>query len=376
MKLTNLREGDIVPSYKRLCELLEIKYSNKKLAREGQLVELSKYINYEEIGRAYRIISVRKVDKNIVLFTPSTKKRKRPVSPEELYIKNCLLASLVIEGESNITMSKQYFYQMVGLVSAKYLKARANELKVSKEIGVDSKTLSTFLDSTNRSMLLLMENALNSLKDNKIIYWSYELTICEPVNFNNVLEVESKQYKNEEGDDKTDYNFNLRSNHVKKSYRPSSEEEKLWILKCEREALMEFTGSQLSSVQEIVSKGKYNSYSNRVLELVRSRYPYVMFYFDSVNIVHTPDYTKDFVLSMMQETDEDNTENFKAEVKGELNSLFSNRIRRNAVSRSNRRRLYKLEETTWGDVDNTNDTECDEYLQDCLRIIKRLIEIH
>ena len=352
MNIDNLEVGSIVSSYKKLCEILGIKVSQNKKIKDKNLKQLSKVVEFKQVNQANFTKFVIKellypIDEANKILS-ETSKRKR-ISEEEELIQNFLLCFLMVK-QSGVALSRQRLYNVVGLVNKKYRESLQTRNKTIKEIDVCPKTFNKFIDSTNRSMRTLLENALNDLQKLKLVSWNYEMTICMPEEHERVATVVEQTRQSIDGDEYKTYEYDLKNTGIRKHYKKATDSERQWILYCEKSALIEMN---VSTVQEVIAHGRHKEYLSMVINNIRERLPYVLYYYDSVNIIHNEEFTKKHLLEWSKEKGE--------WLRNEVNKSFMQRVEKNAKNR--------VGVESYGESDNSKE------LEDCIKISKKLVDL-
>jgi hypothetical protein len=240
MKIENLKAGQSFKNYKEMClELgLEVKVSTN--SKNSQYKELARYCKYSKIGH--------KITIEEVYQTPLPKSDGRSEN-NSIYgnLIQLLITDLLAQCKGHISISRSKLMLTIGMVNCNYSECRELVQKLSKYTEIDEKVIYDFYDKSIGSFKGVIETALNSLMDKRVIM------------FNKVIKV---------------------TENNKFSTRIASEKELQLIMNIEKETLDQMGYKQISSVR--VSKD-WKKFRNRVKELLHEQ-SNINFYFTAYDI--------------------------------------------------------------------------------------------
>lgn len=243
MKIDNLCVGQVLKSYRSLCEELEIKPTGGD-SKKAQLKELERFVAYHKEGNKFII--------DEVYDTPLDKIENRGGSKsiyeediQALIIHECSISEL--EEYNSIKLSCVGLANKLSIINSNYVSGRNHINKFSDYLQIPVETIYDFYDSTQRKNKSIIENSLNKLKDKALIKW-YKI---------------------------------LRVRTSKGDYRDASDKDINAIAEIEQEAL-ESLGEE--SKRDVFLKRKWNEFNSKINALLYEYNTGIDYYFEVYKI--------------------------------------------------------------------------------------------
>lgn len=239
MNINNLMPGQTIKNYKELCNMLNIKVASGN-TRIKQFKELDQYCIYHKEGNKIIIDSIREKP----LFILSSNSKYIDLIGDMLV--NYLYTECKYSGY-RIVLSIGRIMQIVGLVNDNYSIGNRHKLELSQVLNIDILSVYYFYNSTSGEFKKIIERALKSLENRKVISYKKVKTIC------------------------------IKKNKVKK-YIVANHEQDKEILNIEKEVL-ESMG--FSNMRQLWLSGKFKKFQQKVKKKLPSDW---IFYFPSYDL--------------------------------------------------------------------------------------------
>jgi hypothetical protein len=285
MNIENLKVGQTFKNYKELC--LELGWEIKKSAnsKNAQLKELERYCKFEKMGH--------KITIKEVFDTPLEKVENR--GKDSIYgnLAQILITDLLAQCNGHISISKSKLMFTIGMVNTNYSECRELVPKLAKYTEIDECFIYDFYNTTIGSLRGIIETALKSLMDKRIIM------------FNTITKVSEKDIY---------------------STRNATEKELQLIMSIEKGILDEMGYKQISHVRVSKDWKKFRLKAKRLLNEQSN----IEYYFTAYDITVNEKYIKeerkqlmDLLLEKVQ----------RQESKAELNQIIYSNLLINAEKR-------------------------------------------
>jgi hypothetical protein len=236
MNINNINEGQIFKNYKELCVELEMEIKTSTNSKNAQYKELSRYCRFIKNGHKIIIeevydVPLPKIDNNSIYGN----------------LIQLLITDLLAQCDGQISISKSKLMLTLGMVNSNYGECRELIQKLAKYTGIDQKVIYDFYNTSTSSFKSLIETALKSLMDKRVIM------------YNQLIKVSEKD---------------------KYTTRTATERELNLIMDIEKDTLEELGYKQISSVR--VSKD-WNNFKTKTKQLLHERSD-INFYFTAYDI--------------------------------------------------------------------------------------------
>lgn len=243
MNVNNLSVGQIIKSYRQLCEILGIKSTGGD-SKKAQMKELARFVDYHKEGNKIIIDDIY----NEPLERIETRGGSKSIYEDDiqaLILHECSISEM--EEYNSIKLSCVGLANKLSIINNNYVLGRNHINKFSDYLNVPVEIIYDFYDSTQRKNKSIIENSLNKLKDKALIKWYKILRI----------RTSEGNYK-----DATDREINI-------------------IAEIEQEAL-EFLCEE--SKQAVFLKRKWNDFNKKVSELLYEYETSIDYYFEAYKI--------------------------------------------------------------------------------------------
>lgn len=183
MNTENLKNGMLVKNYNELCILLD----EPKKTGKGKILQLKDWSRYFDFHKAEKSQSYI-IDEVYTEPYPKDEFRKDVIYSK--LVQYILAERLSLEGTNEIDMTKRQLYLFLGLVNSKYINdiEKQNALKIFYEKHQKDMTTeqsfyyyNDFSVHTNRRLDSIIENALSSMENRKLIIRNKRYKIVEEV---------------------------------------------------------------------------------------------------------------------------------------------------------------------------------------------------
>jgi len=172
MNISDIRVGEIFPSYRAFCKALglEPKEGDSKPAQEK---EISSFIKYEKITRTkikiLKIYETPKIINNDSHLLPDYTK----------YGQIVLLLWLMEHKENKVIASKSKIAQSLAYVNQKFFSVKNNGLEYSENNNIDIYHVWDFLNTTTNKYTQAVDTILSKLQNDKAIFYNKIMMIQE-----------------------------------------------------------------------------------------------------------------------------------------------------------------------------------------------------
>lgn len=333
MDTGKLEEGMKIKNYKELCELLgeKIKTGNAKVSH---LNELKRYVDYKKDGYAFIIQEIYSIPKEKVDARKSISKRGNN-SKYSKDIQALVINSLarVSGGSMNYPISQ--IITNFSIASLNYGAGRKNIDKLSEITKIPIEYTQNFYMIYQAQVRTKIESALNSLRNRALIVWKREVNICVLVAEEEYNELDNIKVEvmGEEGEHAL--------LHYRREYRKATDEEKRYILKAEREALMSLKCETLS---QVFVSGKWDLFSNIVKKRLLE-YANIVYYYDTYNVVYDKKYIKQANLTRLTVSEKNRTKLNLNNNMGEMFLAHTNKLHERASKKNKLLSFEKIHAT-------------------------------
>jgi hypothetical protein len=175
MNTSKLYKGQSFKNYKELCQALEmeVKIANSKKA---QLNELMRYCRFNQVGHKITIEEVYEF--------PQEKIENRGVTSIYKDIIQLLITDLLAQCNGKISISRTKLMNTIGMVNLNYGFCKEQVPKLSIYTEVDEKFIYDFYNTSSSSFRSIIETALNSLMDKRVIMYNKIIKVSDQGKFN------------------------------------------------------------------------------------------------------------------------------------------------------------------------------------------------
>lgn len=322
MNISNLQPNHTYKNYKQLCEVLEIPVKAGN-SRKAQLKEMERYFKYDKKGHSFIITHIYEIP------LPENNNKTKYITT----IQKLILDKVVQFGNNgHLFISKSELLKELQMINQNYAYAKYKQLRLAQHMNITLEEVEDFYTTSDDLLKRNIEAALNSLRNQSLIYWSNAMTLCfidtqVETNDNNQIKAKKNEKVNEYGEQTVTFSAAKPVSH--RIYRKATKEEIEYILKVEREVLDKYN---CDSINEAFKKGLVNTFYKEVKEILFDT-ANIYFYFNSYEIVANEEYiyTKyDELLSLELDIEE------RERSLNELNQDIINKINTNAENRYNK----------------------------------------
>jgi len=285
MKIEKLYAGQTFKNYKELCNEMGWEVKNGKNPKEAQFKELSRYCIFHKMGHKFHIEEV--------YDTPLPKVDNRGKNSIYGNLIQLLITDLLARCKGHVSISRSRLMFSIGMVNCNYSECRELVQKLANYTEIDEKIIYDFYNTSTSSFKSLIETALNSLMDKRVIM------------FNKIIKVS----------DKDTY-----------STRIATKEELELIMEIEKNTLEEMGYKEISAVR--VSKD-WRTFRLKTKHLLQERSD-INFYYTAYDITINEKYIaeeRDDLMNLILEQVK------RQESKDELNQLIYANLLINAQNR-------------------------------------------
>lgn len=287
-----IEKGQTFKNYKVLCDELGWEIKKGTDSRKSQIKELSRYCDFHKEGNKFYI--------DDVYDTPLPKQDGRGKSQGSRnnnvvykdYIQVLLLDMLAHCREGKLTISKTKLLTSIEMTNTNYGYCSNNVPKLAKYIDASEDIVYDFYSTSNDNLKSAIESSLKSLQDKKII----------------MFDIVTKVLDNDDNN------------------RLATDIEKKYILKCEKETLINMGYQRLS---QLIAQGQWNTYKRKVNDLISPELK-IKYHYMAYEIIINDDYVKEELNSLLDLLLEDE---IRKEYKNILNNTVETRFNNNAKKR-------------------------------------------
>lgn len=352
----------VLKNYKELCKVLEIKPTTGGNAKKKQLQWFEEYFTYKKDGHKFVITEISNKE-----VEPMKDNRDGSQNIYE-YAENIerLILDILVQDKNKgkIFLSKNKFFHALEMVNVNYLDCNQRVDKLSKYLDIDERSVQEWFDTTGGMLERSLQSALNSLRNQSLIFWSKEITICQVEEILGSEYLVQIKYKNKYGEDVIEY---ITQRKTRKIIREATDNEKRFILKTERIAMDIL---ECENKQEVIRNGLWEEFENQVNSVLKDEYN-IIYYYQSYKILSNPEHIQAKWMKVNYLLDTDIRQNEKITV----NQLVINRLEDNAQSRQNNA-MEKLEykNIKYNQIDRIERRTSNNYIDDNKKLNETLID--
>lgn len=360
IRLENLEVGMTLKNYKELCKVLEVEYIQGGYPRQKQMAWFNECFSYEKEGHKFLITEI--YDKEV---EPMKDNRGGGNSYEYVdNIERLILDILVQSPKSTIFLSKNKFFHALEMVNVNYLDTKQRVTKLSKYLKMNEGDVQEWFDTTGGVLERSLETALKNLRNQSLIIWSKEITICKVEEIPNSDFLIEKTHINKYGETVSEY---ITERKTRRVTREATDSEKRFILRTERN-VMDFL--ECENKQEIIRKGLWGDFENEVKDSLMQIYN-IIYYYQSYKIIFNPDHIQEKWKKANYQLDHSQ----RQEEKIIINSSVMDRLESNAKSRQdNANKDLNDKELLPNKVDKLERRSSNSYVHDNIKLNKTLID--
>ena len=354
MKIENLEIGQVLKSYKHLCEVLEepIKAGNSKKA---QIKEWERYFKYHKDGNKFII------DEIYSTLLPKLDNRNDGNNKSKYINKiESLLLNLLSEAQEYkgvVFLSKYLLLKQLKMINGNYSFCKRRISKLSSFTKISEENIYEFYDSADSTLVRNLENALDELNDKCLIIWSKEITVCEAINRNDSI-IDEVSY------DIYDEEIHNYTRQLSLNHRQATDTEARTILFMEKEVIEEMG---FKSKKDIAINNMWRTFSRIMSEKIKEIG--VAYYYKSYKVLFNEEHISEALIddSLMSSLEKLNTEET-------LNSEITNKLKTNTANR-HLKAIDKLENNCEENTDIEKYTRRSEeiYLKDNYKLTDLLV---
>lgn len=354
MKIENLQVGQVLKSYKQLCEVLEesITAGNSK---KSQIKEWERYFKYHKEGNKFIIDEIYNEPLHKSDNRSSGNNKTKYINEIERLILNLLSERQEYDGV--VFLSKYPLLKQLSMINENYSFCKRRISKLSLFTKISKENIYEFYDSADNTLVGNLEKALNNLNDKCLIIWTTELTVCEAINMSDTI-IDNVSYDKYE-EEVHNYTKQLHINH-----RMATDSEAQLILAMENEAIEQMG---LKSKREVAINNMWNIFSNIMSEKLNKIG--IAYYYISYKIIFNKEHI-DKVLSddfLLYQYEKDKCEH-------ELNKGIVDKLKTNSLNR-HLKAVEKIDMLDEGDIDNEKyiRRSKEEYINDNYKLVNLLV---
>src|SRR3712207_2029818 len=165
-----------------------------------------------------------------------------------------------MDNKGRVFLSRNKILRALQMINDNYAYCKQRISKLAKFLNINEMTVREWYDSTGGMLERNLEKALNNLRNESLIFWSKEITICEAIptalqddEIHIIEEKRINKYNEEMIIYKIDNSVNLK-------YREATDNEKRFIIKTERKIMKEL---KCRNKQEIIKKGMWDDFQEK-----------------------------------------------------------------------------------------------------------------
>lgn len=309
MNINNLSVGQIIKSYRQLCEILGIEVAGGN-SKKAQMKELERFVKYHKEGNKFVIDEI--YDENNIKGKDDKRGISNNAYGEDLkYLILCILATS--EEDNELIIPTTLLLRQLCMINDNYNIGRKNQDRLSELMCMDEVCINEFYNTTHANLKSSVETALNQLRKMSLLEWKRIIMVCK----------KKADFKmNEVNEIIIDDNFRPLCT-VKESYEPATKEEIMFILDAERLTLLDYGCDNISQIFKL---GKATEYYKKVNEIVRKN-TNIFYYFNAYDIVFNGNHIYDKLISLGINA---------AELRRNINTKVQERLIDNAIKRNNK----------------------------------------
>lgn len=350
-----------IKNYRKLCEILDVQYFNGGNAQRRQLQWFQEYFTYDKKG--YKFIITGVLNKPV---KPMEDKRGGAYNTYD-YIKNIerLILDILVQtsNKGKIFLSKNKFFHALEMVNINYLDCNQRVPKLSKYLDIDEGSVQEWFDTTGGVLERSLESALTSLRNQALIIWSKEITICKAEEIEGSEHLVEIKHKDKYGEESYEYITQIKTRRI---IREATDEEKKFIIRTERDTMDTL---ECLNKQEVIKKSLWKEFDSKVNEILKEKYN-IIYYYQSYKILSNPEHIQAKWLRVNHLLNED----IRKEEKIIVNSSVLDRLKTNATSRyTNAIKELEKNEIIMYQEEKISRRSSDEYIDDNIKLNNALI---
>ncbi|MED3562221.1 hypothetical protein [Bacillus xiapuensis] len=171
MNINKISEGQVFKNYKVLCTELEMEIKPSAKGREYQLKELSRFCKFTKNGHKITIEEIYPIP------LPKIDGRGK----DSIYgnLVQLLIADLLAQSKGHISISRSKMMANIGMVNDNYSEGRELIKKIALYVDINEKVVYDFYNTTSGSFKQIVETALKSLMDKRVIMYNTVIKVSE-----------------------------------------------------------------------------------------------------------------------------------------------------------------------------------------------------
>lgn len=322
MNISNIEVGNTYKNYKQLCSVLDVstKTGTSKMA---QLKDFERYFKYEKKGHSFIITHVHEIP-----LPENHNKTKYIPTIEKLIIDKCIQFG----NDGELFISKSELMKELRMINENYTYAKYKQLRLAKHMDITLEEIEDFYKTSDDLLKRNIEAALNSLRNQSLIFWSHTMTLCfidtvAETNINNEIKACKQEEVNEFGEQSV--SFTTVDPVTFRIYRKATKEEIELVLQTEREVMEMFNCNSLNDIfKKNISHKFYKEVRDELFDKAN-----IYFYYNSYEIT----INEKHILSKWKELSDIQLELEERETAmNSLNNDIIEKINTNSERRSNR----------------------------------------
>lgn len=359
MNISNLTNGQVVKSYKQLCEIIGEKNKGGD-SKKAQLKEFERYVKYHKDGNKFVIDEI---------YEEPLKKVDNRGGKSAEYIKDIeinIMGELYRNGKKNdYVVGTTYLLRSTGMMNVNYSYCKKRQDKLATYLDIDNDIVYDYYTSVDSMLSSNLYRSLLNLENKALIELNITTIVCknitQEVSYEHTIEVDKYEEDIEIINPRVDY---------VKTFNEASQLENEIILKSKGNVLDEMG---LKTISSVFSTGRINEYYNRLNEVIRNKIPNFNFCFKAYKISYNFDRISDELESEGYKEWGKETKNKK---ENSINSDIRDKIIENAIKRKNRKE--KEYENSIGSIKQEDKHACrlnDSYIKDYFCLNSKVIDL-
>lgn len=304
------------------------------------------YFGFKKVGHKFVITSIS--DKEVKSM-PDNRGGHNAIE----YIDNIeeLVLHMMVEDEDEkrIFLSKSKLMSQLKLINSNYGRSRANVPAVSHITSISEDVIEDWFNSTDSMFKRNIENALQKLRNQRLVMWSRVTTVYVDTTIETALIPVGENFFNEYGEEFIAHREVVQK--VKPERREATEDECRLITKIEKEVM---NSMECDDIQSIVGRKLWKRFNNESQNKVRSQ-SNITFYHKSYKVLfnyeHIEKASKDIESFRLGKLEKINHE--QTVIKGSQHRNIENA--QNRQNKPNRKHLYRLSSTYIEDYKKLNE---------------------
>lgn len=171
MNINKLKTGQTFKNYKELCVELEWEIKKSVDTKNAQFKTLSRYCKFSKMGHKIKIEEV--------YATPLPEIENRGKNSVYGNLIQLLISDLLAQCDGHVSISRSKLMLTIGMINCNYSECRELIQKLSAYTGIDEKVIYDFYNTSSSSFKSVIETALNSLMDKRVIMYNKIIKVTE-----------------------------------------------------------------------------------------------------------------------------------------------------------------------------------------------------